>query len=75
MTNATFFKSLEKGSSHYKTGAIQPATFIMANDILFPEGNVIKYIFRHRLKGKKEDVLKAIHYCEMILERDYADGK
>ncbi len=35
------------------------------------EGNAIKYICRHKLKGKKEDILKAIHYLEMILERDY----
>jgi len=75
MTNPKFFKSLDKGSEHYKSGGIQPAAFIMANDMLFPEGNVIKYIFRHKLKGKKADVLKAIHYCEMILERDYSDGK
>ena len=34
-------------------------------------GNAIKYICRHKLKGKKEDILKAIHYLEMILERDY----
>jgi hypothetical protein len=25
------------------------------------------------LKNKKEDLLKAIHYIEMIIERDYND--
>ena len=43
--------------------------------MLFPEGCAIKYICRHRLKGKKEDILKAIHFLEMILERDYKDKK
>ena len=43
------------------------------NELLFPEGCAIKYICRHRLKGKKEDILKAIHFLEMILERDYKE--
>ena len=34
--------------------------------------NVIKYVCRHQSKGKADDIKKAIHYCEMILERDYA---
>ena len=38
---------------------------------MFAEGNVLKYICRHSKKGKAEDIRKAIHYCEMILERDY----
>ena len=45
--------------------------FINENNLPFAEGNAIKYICRHRLKGKKEDILKAIHYLEMIVERDY----
>ena len=51
---------------------IQPAHFINENKLLFAEGNAIKYICRHNLKGKEEDVRKAIHYLEMILERDYS---
>lgn len=69
MTNKTFFKQV--GGSHYKTMKIQPSIFINENKLLFAEGNAIKYICRHSLKGKKEDVLKAIHYLEMIIERDY----
>jgi len=38
----------------------------------FNLGNAIKYICRHKLKNKKEDLLKAIHYIEMIIERDYS---
>ena len=29
------------------------------------------YICRHPFKDGKQDLLKAIHYCEMIIERDY----
>jgi len=50
---------------------IQPSVFINQNDLSFAEGNVIKYICRHTKKDKKKDILKAIHYCEMIIERDY----
>ena len=66
-------KTLEKQvkGDHYKRFIIQPAEFINANNLAYAEGNVIKYVCRHRLKGKKEDIEKAIHYLEMIIERDY----
>jgi len=51
---------------------IQPAHFINENKLLFAEGNAIKYICRHSNKGGEEDIKKAIHYLEMILERDYS---
>ena len=41
--------------------------------MLYPEGCAIKYIIRHRDKGKKQDLLKAIHFIEMIMERDYSE--
>ena len=67
-------KSLNKqvGGDHYKKMLIQPAEFINKNKLLFAEGNAIKYICRHNHKGGEEDVKKAIHYLEMILERDYS---
>ena len=37
------------------------------------QGCAIKYIIRHRDKGKKQDLLKAIHFIEMIMERDYSE--
>ena len=60
------------GGSHYKKMKIQPSKFVIENELLFPEGNVIKYICRHRFKNGKEDLLKAIHFIEMIIERDYS---
>ena len=68
------YDSLEKqvGGKHYRGMKIQPAEFINENKLLFAEGNAIKYICRHAIKGKEEDVKKAIHYLEMILERDYS---
>ena len=79
MTHKNIFKeatydSLEKqvGGKHYKNMKIQPAHFINENKLLFAEGKAIKYICRHNLKGNEEDVRKATHYLEMILERDYS---
>ena len=68
------YQSLDKqvGGKHYQNMKIQPAEFINENKLLFAEGNAIKYICRHSIKGKEEDVKKAIHYLEMILERDYS---
>ena len=60
------------GGQHYQKFKIQPSKFVVENKLLFPEGCAIKYICRHRFKGKKEDVLKAIHFLEMIIERDYS---
>lgn len=60
------------GGNHYDM-AITPAEFIRANHIEFAEGNVIKYVCRHKRKNGKEDILKAIDYLQMILESDYGD--
>ena len=61
------------GGNHYKDMAIQPSEFINKNKILFAEGNAIKYICRHNNKGGKQDLEKAKHYIDMIIERDYGD--
>ena len=63
----------QHGGSHYQNFKIQPSKFVVENKLLFPEGCAIKYICRHPFKGKKEDLLKAIHFIEMIIERDYGE--
>ena len=60
------------GGDHYRSMKIQASEFINKNNLPFAEGNAIKYICRHQSKGKEEDIKKAIHYLEMILERDYS---
>ena len=59
------------GGDHYKKMLVQPAEFINKNKLLFAEGNAIKYICRHSTKGGIQDIDKAIHYLEMVKERDY----
>ena len=63
------------GGNHYKGMKIQPTDFIAINDIPFIEGNVIKYVCRHEFKNGKEDVLKAIHYLNLLLEYKYSDER
>ena len=63
------------GGTHYKKMKIQPSKFVIENKLLFPEGNVIKYICRHQYKGGKEDLEKAKHFIDMIIERDYENEK
>jgi hypothetical protein len=60
------------GGNHYKDCGIQPVEYIHANSLDYFEGNVVKYITRHRAKGEGEkDIRKAIHYAELILELYY----
>ena len=59
------------GGSHYKDCAIQPVDYIVENKLDFLEGNVVKYITRHKTKGGIEDIRKVIHYAELILEKKY----
>ena len=61
------------GGSHYQKFKIQPSKFVVENELLYPEGCVIKYICRHRLKGKRQDLEKAKHFIDMIIERDYSE--
>jgi hypothetical protein len=56
---------------------MQPAEFIHMNQIGFLEGNIIKYVCRHAAKNGRDDLLKARHYIDLLLEWQYdgqADG-
>jgi len=63
------------GGKHYLKYKIQPSKFVVENRLLYPEGCVIKYILRHQDKGGKQDLLKAKHFIDMIIERDYSEEK
>jgi len=60
----------QEGGDHYRL-AIQPIDYIYQNGLGYMEGNVVKYVTRHEQKGGKEDLLKAIHYLELLIERKY----
>lgn len=56
------------GGSHYKELAIQPLEFIVKNELDFLQGNVVKYVVRYKVKGGLEDLKKARHYLDMMIE-------
>lgn len=56
---------------HYESKSIQPVEYIFANKLDFFEGNVVKYITRHRDKGGSDDLMKVLHYTCIILQNEY----
>lgn len=65
--------SHQEGGRHYADMAIQPVQFIRANAIGYFEGNVIKYVSRHRAKNGIEDLKKARHYLDLLIEFEQAE--
>lgn len=63
----------QAGGSHYKNLAIQPVQYIMANNLDFLQGNIIKYTTRHKEKNGAEDLRKVIHYAQLALELQYGE--
>ena len=65
---------VQVGGGHYKGLAIQTAVFLQLNRVPFCEANAIKYLVRHREKGRQQDLQKAIHYTAIALELEYGIG-
>ena len=59
--------AVQIGGDHYRT-EIQPWDFIVANDLGYLEGNIIKYVSRYKKKGGMADLLKAQHYLQKLIE-------
>jgi len=58
----------QHGGRHYITKPIQPWDYIIANGMGYLEGNIIKYISRYKEKGGLDDLIKASHYLEKLIE-------
>jgi hypothetical protein len=52
---------------HYSKNKIQPIDYILANDMDFVSGNIIKYVTRYKHKNGVEDLKKAKHYLELLI--------
>ena len=61
----------QTGGSHYKDMAIQPAEFIHKNSMGYLAGNVVKYVSRYKKKNGREDLEKAKHYIDLLIEMEY----
>lgn len=56
------------GGDHYKKLKIQPTQYVLANEMGFCEGNVVKYVTRYKFKNGIEDLKKARHYIDLLIE-------
>ena len=61
---------VQVAGNHYKDMKIQPVEYIYANQIPYLEGNVIKYVSRWRSKGGIDDLEKAKHYIDLLIEME-----
>lgn len=60
------------GGNHYTAKAIQPWEVIERNNMGFFDGNALKYIMRFKDKGGVEDLRKAAHYIEKLIQMEVA---
>lgn len=58
------------GGDHYRDQKLQPIEYILANGLGFCEGNVVKYVTRYKAKGGVEDLKKARHYLDFLIESE-----
>jgi hypothetical protein len=63
------------GGDHYARNAIQPWDYIIANNLGYLEGNIVKYTTRWRNKGGVDDLRKVIHYAEKLIEVETKESK
>ena len=66
---------VQVGGGHYKTLVIQPVEYNQKNGIGYCEGNIIKYVTRHKSKHGKEDLQKARHYLDLLISIEYPEEK
>jgi hypothetical protein len=59
---------LQVGGTHYSKHKIQPWDYVAANDLGYFEGSIVKYITRWRDKGGVEDLKKARHFLDKLIE-------
>ena len=64
------WKADQIGGSHYKSLKIQPLEYALQNNLVIWEHAVVKYVSRWKTKGGIEDLRKARHYIDILIERE-----
>lgn len=54
--------------NHYNQYSIQPIEYIIANNLTYIEGNIIKYVSRYKLKNGIDDLKKAQVYLQWLID-------
>jgi hypothetical protein len=65
---------IQVGGGHYKDMAIQPMEYCQKNNLGAAESFVVKYVSRHKSKNGAEDIKKAIHCLQLLLQIDYKES-
>jgi len=60
------------GGDHYKNLAIGPSEYAYKNGLGFIEGSIVKYVSRWKQKNGVEDLKKARHYLDLLIEMEAA---
>ena len=68
------WESTQVGGSHYRDMKIQPLEYCLENNLGLCESNIVKYVSRWRDKGGVEDLRKARHYLEVLIEREVSSS-
>ncbi len=61
-------KSKQVGGNHYESLPIQPTDYIHQNGLGFIAGNIVKYVSRYKFKNGLEDLRKAQHYLNQLID-------
>ena len=72
-TQALKANDVQVAGNHYKGKTVQPWDYIVANNLGYLEGNIVKYVSRWKDKGGVDDLRKARHYLDKLIE--VQDGK
>lgn len=59
------------GGTHYKNMKIQHWDLVIANEIPYLDAMALKYVMRHKDKHGKQDLEKALHFIEKMIETYY----
>ena len=59
---------IQVGGTHYSKMTIQPVEFINVNNLSYLQGNVVKYVCRYKDKNGIEDLKKAMHYIQIMID-------
>lgn len=65
--------AVQQSGNHYKNGKIQPIEYSERNNLSMCQGNIVKYISRHKEKNGVDDLAKVVHYA--LLEALFVYGE
>ena len=60
---------------YYKRGNIEVTDFILDQSMSFLEGNIVKYLVRHKEKSGIDDLRKARWYLNKLIEEQLKHGE